>query len=128
MAGINKLQMDAATMTPAANPVSALCTPLDNSFFNRYTQAAPAEVPTKGINNPKIISVLIFILAVSDRDFFTFTHAKNIFDMIEIRALNDDGMIDYIAFINKEMIHFRFAFLLTYSKFLTMLFTRVYEQ
>ena len=52
MAGIRRLQMDAATMTPAAKPVSALSTFLLKSCFMKNTHAAPAVVPTNGIRSP----------------------------------------------------------------------------
>ena len=59
MAGTIRLQMEAATITPAAKPVKARCTPRFRSFFRKNTQAAPADVPIKGIRSP-MISVFIF--------------------------------------------------------------------
>jgi hypothetical protein len=47
--------MEAATITPAANPVSARWTLSFRSFLRKKTQAAPAEVPMKGIKSPIII-------------------------------------------------------------------------
>lgn len=52
MAGIRRLQMEAATMTPAANPVRALCTNGFSLFFINNTQAEPSVVPRKGIRIP----------------------------------------------------------------------------
>ncbi len=52
MAGTIKLHMDAATITPAANPVSARRTVIPRSLRSRKTHADPAVVPIKGINNP----------------------------------------------------------------------------
>ena len=52
--------MDAATITPTANPESAFLTLTFNSFFKKNTQAAPAVVPTNGIRRPVII-VLMFL-------------------------------------------------------------------
>jgi hypothetical protein len=49
---MRRLQTDAATMTPAANPVSARWTVLERSFFMKNTQAAPSEVPANGISRP----------------------------------------------------------------------------
>ena len=51
-AGSNRLQMDAATMTPAANPVSMRDTMRGIASRSRNTQAAPSTVPIKGISNP----------------------------------------------------------------------------
>lgn len=52
IAGISRLQTDAATMTPAANPVSALCTIWFSLFFMNSTQAEPSVVPRNGIRMP----------------------------------------------------------------------------
>ena len=52
MAGMSKLQIDAATMTPAAKPVKARCTPSCSVFFMKNTQADPSVVPAKGIRMP----------------------------------------------------------------------------
>ena len=51
-AGESRLQNDAATMTPAAKPVSARCTPGCNAFFMKNTHAEPSAVPAKGMNTP----------------------------------------------------------------------------
>ena len=42
IAGTIRLQIDAATITPAAKPVRARCTPALRSSFRKNTQAAPA--------------------------------------------------------------------------------------
>ena len=52
MAGISRLQMEAATMTPEAKPVSPRCTRSPRPFFRKKTQAAPREVPAKGRSRP----------------------------------------------------------------------------
>ena len=52
IAGISRLQIDAATMTPAAKPVKARCTPSCSVFFIKNTQAAPSVVPANGIRMP----------------------------------------------------------------------------
>ena len=52
IAGIIRLQTDAATITPAANPVKALWTAVLKFLFMKKTQPAPAEVPINGINSP----------------------------------------------------------------------------
>ena len=52
MAGSSRLQMEAATMTPAANPVRIRCILSLMAFFMRNTQAAPKDVPKKGIKMP----------------------------------------------------------------------------
>jgi hypothetical protein len=69
-AGIRRLQMEAATMTPEAKPVSPRCT--ERCIFPRMknTQAAPRDVPRKGINNPQKIS--IFIISLLLRNFSIF--------------------------------------------------------
>ena len=53
MAGTIRLHMDAATMTPAANPVRARWTPVLMSFLRKNTHAAPAAVPKNGIIRPQ---------------------------------------------------------------------------
>ena len=60
MAGISRLQMLAATMTPAAKPVRALCTRSPIFFRKKKTQAEPSTVPRNGIRTPLIISIFIF--------------------------------------------------------------------
>ena len=62
MAGTIRLQIEAATITPAANPVNARCTPTFRSFFKKKTQAAPPAVPIKGIISPQMT---VFILPAS---------------------------------------------------------------
>ena len=57
IAGIRRLQIEAATITPAANPVSARCTDLPSVFFIKKTHAAPSVVPTNGINMPKKVFI-----------------------------------------------------------------------
>ncbi len=52
MAGSNKDQTDAATITPAANPSSAFCSRRFISFLRKKTMAAPSVVPTNGIMIP----------------------------------------------------------------------------
>ena len=63
IAGIIRLQTDAATITPAAKPVSAFCTVLLSPFFINSTQAAPKDVPKKGIKIPFIASYNIIRLS-----------------------------------------------------------------
>ena len=55
MAGTSRLQMEAATMTPAAKPVSARCTCRFSAFFIKNTHADPAVVPKNGISRPQIM-------------------------------------------------------------------------
>ncbi len=50
--GMSRLQIDAATMTPAAKPDKALSTPSLRLFFKRNTEAAPNDVPKNGIRMP----------------------------------------------------------------------------
>ena len=52
IAGSSRLQMEAATITPAAKPVSARCTISPKLFRKKKTQAAPSVVPAKGISSP----------------------------------------------------------------------------
>ena len=54
--GRSRLQMDAAAMTPAANPFKRVSRRGFKSFFRKNTQAAPREVPKKGIRIPFRIS------------------------------------------------------------------------
>ena len=51
--------MEAATMTPAAKPVSARLTCSFKLVFIKKTMAAPREVPANGIKIPRIVSVVI---------------------------------------------------------------------
>ena len=60
IAGSSRLQMEAATMTPAAKPVSARCTISPKLFRIKKTQAAPSVVPAKGISSPCHSSIGIF--------------------------------------------------------------------
>ena len=52
MAGISRLQMDAAVMTPDAKPVSPRLTLSDSPCRMPKTQAAPRDVPTNGSITP----------------------------------------------------------------------------
>ena len=45
-------EIDAATITPAANPVSDRCTASLSDRFRKNTQAAPSDVPRNGIKMP----------------------------------------------------------------------------
>ena len=49
MAGNNKLNTDAATITPAAKPESNASVPAAKPFLTKNTQAAPKTLPAKGI-------------------------------------------------------------------------------
>ena len=62
IAGIRRLQTDAATITPAAKPVSPRCTERFISPRIKNTHAAPRDVPRKGINNPQNTSDIKFLL------------------------------------------------------------------
>ena len=61
MAGISKLQMEAATITPAAKPVSDRCTRALSEPRMKNTQAEPSAVPTNGIKRPFQISTGIVL-------------------------------------------------------------------
>ena len=52
IAGISRLQIDAATMTPAAKPVNARCTGTPSDLFKKNTQPAPNIVPRNGSSIP----------------------------------------------------------------------------
>ena len=52
MAGIRRLHTEAATITPAAKPVSERCTVSLSVFFIKNTHAAPSDVPRNGIKIP----------------------------------------------------------------------------
>ena len=64
MAGISRLQMDAATITPAAKPARARCTKLPRDFFIKNTQAEPSAVPKKGIMIPRKVSIRLTAFAL----------------------------------------------------------------
>ena len=70
MAGISKLQMDAATITPAAKPARARCTRSPRDFFIKNTQAAPSAVPKKGIMIPRKVSICLTAFALQYYLFF----------------------------------------------------------
>ena len=54
IAGIRRLQTEAAAITPAANPVNDLCTEAFSLFLINNTQDAPNMVPKNGIRIPRI--------------------------------------------------------------------------
>ena len=58
-AGSSRLHIEAATITPAANPVSARCICLFNVFRRKNTQAEPSDVPANGIKSPCAIEAII---------------------------------------------------------------------
>ena len=62
-AGCSRLQKDAATITPAAKPVSAFCILSEICFFRRKTIAAPRLVPRNGIRTPS--KICIFMISAS---------------------------------------------------------------
>ena len=64
MAGIIRLQMEAATMTPAANPVKARSTFQCRLPRIKNTQPAPSTVPIKGIRRACNISIGIIYLVL----------------------------------------------------------------
>ena len=59
MAGISKLHIDAATITPAAKPARERCTRSPRDFFIKNTQAEPSVVPKKGIMIPRKVSICL---------------------------------------------------------------------
>ena len=64
MAGISRLQMDAATITPAAKPARERCIKSLSVFFIKNTQAAPSVVPKKGIMIPRKASIYLTAFAL----------------------------------------------------------------
>ena len=56
--GVGRLHTDAATITPAANPVIARWTFIPGERFRKNTQPAPATVPANGISNPQMTSFI----------------------------------------------------------------------
>ena len=52
MDGMRRLQTDAATITPAAKPVSERCRRSLSDCFIKNTHAAPREVPKNGMRIP----------------------------------------------------------------------------
>jgi len=50
--GISKLQIEAATITPAAKPVNARCTCVPSDLFKKNTHPAPITVPKNGSRIP----------------------------------------------------------------------------
>lgn len=51
-AGMRRLQMEAAIMTPPANPVNMRSTERFNLSLKKKTKPAPIEVPTNGMRMP----------------------------------------------------------------------------
>ena len=64
MAGISRLQMDAATITPAAKPASERSIRSPRDFFIKNTQAEPSAVPKKGIKIPRKVSIRLTVFAL----------------------------------------------------------------
>ena len=64
MAGISRLQMDAATITPAAKPARERCTRSLRDLFIKNTQAEPSAVPKKGIMIPRKVSICLTAFAL----------------------------------------------------------------
>ena len=64
MAGISKLQMDAATITPEAKPARDRRTKSLSDFFIKNTQAEPSVVPKKGIMIPRKVSICLTAFAL----------------------------------------------------------------
>jgi hypothetical protein len=60
MDGMSSDHIEAATITPDANPSNDFCKAADISFFIRKTSAEPVMVPIKGMN--KIAMSIIFYL------------------------------------------------------------------
>ena len=64
MDGIIRLQTEADTIIPDANPVKARRIPKFISFFINKTKAEPREVPRKGMRIPikafKVIETLLY--------------------------------------------------------------------
>lgn len=73
IAGINSDQIEAAIMTPAANPSKIFSIFPCNLFFIKKTIADPNVVPTKGINKPNtIFNVIHSSMVVYSFSFFLF--------------------------------------------------------
>mgnify|MGYP007103708659 CR=1 FL=1 len=70
MAGISRLQIEAATITPAAKPARARRTRSPRDFFIKNTQAEPSVVPKKGIMIPKKVSIYLTAFALQHYLFF----------------------------------------------------------
>ena len=64
IAGISRLQIDAATITPAAKPASERCTKSPSDFFIKNTHAAPSIVPRNGISIPRKVSICLTAFAL----------------------------------------------------------------
>ena len=64
MAGISRLQIDAATITPATKPASERRTKSPRDFFIKNTQAEPSVVPKKGIMIPRKVSICLTAFAL----------------------------------------------------------------
>ena len=70
MAGISRLQIEAATITPAAKPARDRRTKSLSDFFIKNTQAAPSAVPKKGIMIPRKVSIRLTAFALQYYLFF----------------------------------------------------------
>ena len=65
IAGMSKLQTDAAIMTPAANPRNIFCIPTLTSFLKKKTIAAPKVVIRKVKPVPVIAHPIACIISIS---------------------------------------------------------------
>ena len=65
MAGISRLHMEAAVITPAAKPVKARWTFRPSCFFIKKTNAAPKEVPINGIKTPIITDTFTILSPIT---------------------------------------------------------------
>lgn len=86
IAGIKRLQMEAATMTPAASPVNALCKNALKSFFMNNTPAAPRAVPRKGMKMTLIASPTMSYLPCKNK----FRTQKNIHLLLSMPLLYEN--------------------------------------
>lgn len=74
--GISSDHTEAATMTPAAKPVSDFCNREGIFFFIRNTQAAPSMVPAQGKVNPTIRLFMMLLYLVTARAAYSDRCAK----------------------------------------------------
>ena len=71
-------ETDAATITPAANPVKARDTPRESDPRRKNVQAAPAAVPRKGSRSPgSVCTIFSFAFPFSFRHFQDMKRGAN---------------------------------------------------
>ena len=101
IAGIRRLQIDAATITPPAKPVNARCTVRPSCFFIKNTHAEPAAVPINGIAIPSItLSHIPFLRSASQQPLTSISIIKSITLSEEVWQVNAEANVKVNVEVN----------------------------